>query len=156
MLAWIYSEQDYHNLFTHNCKLSHGEWKELGLNIHKPNTKNWSTFCRFGLNLFKPSRWFVRVFNTILFTIVGVFWLGFIQDKITINFWTITANYLTVNGKPLAWVFSSQILEIEAPFSGLAWIYSSQAGVSLVFWQVVYSIDPTLWLGFIKDKITMA
>jgi hypothetical protein len=32
-----------------------------------------------------------------------------------------------VNGKPLDWIFSSQILEIEAPFAVLAWIYSSQA-----------------------------
>jgi hypothetical protein len=32
-----------------------------------------------------------------------------------------------VNGKPLAWIFSSQILEIEAPFAVLPWIYSSQA-----------------------------
>ena len=118
---------------THNCKLSHGEWKAFGLNIYKPNTWNWSTFCRFGLNLFKPSRWFVRIFSTILFTIVRVFWLGFIQDKITITFWPITANYRTVNGKLLAWIFTSQILEIEARFVVLAWIYSSQAGDLLGF-----------------------
>jgi hypothetical protein len=55
-----------------------------------------------------------------LFTFVRIFWLGFIQDKITITFWPITANYRTVNGKPLAWIFSSQILEIEAPFAFLA------------------------------------
>jgi hypothetical protein len=39
------------------------------------------------------------------------------------NFLThITANYRAENGKPLAlaWIFSSQILEIEAPFAVLA------------------------------------
>jgi hypothetical protein len=118
---------------THNCKLSHGEWKAFGLDFFKPNTWNWNTFCRFGLNLFKPSRWFVRIFSTILFTIVRIFCLGFIQDKITITFWPITANYRTENGKPLAWIFSSQILEIEAHFAVLAWIYSSQAGDLLEF-----------------------
>jgi type IV secretory pathway TraG/TraD family ATPase VirD4 len=84
-------------------------------------------FCRFGMNLFKSSRWFVRIFSKILFTIVRVFSLGFIQDKITITFWPISANYRTVNGKLLAWIFPSKILEIEAHFAILAWIYSSQA-----------------------------
>jgi hypothetical protein len=28
-LAWIYSGQDYHNFFTHNCKLSDGEWESF-------------------------------------------------------------------------------------------------------------------------------
>jgi hypothetical protein len=56
----------------------------------------------------------------MLFTIVRVFWLGFIHDKIAITFLPITANYRTVNGKPLAWIFSSQVLEIEAPFAVLA------------------------------------
>jgi hypothetical protein len=28
-------------------------------------------------------------FSTILFTFVRIFWLGFIQDKITITFWPI-------------------------------------------------------------------
>jgi hypothetical protein len=55
-----------------------------------------------------------------LFTIVRVFWLGFIQDKITITFLPITANYRTESGKPLAWIFSSQILEIEEPHAVLA------------------------------------
>jgi hypothetical protein len=111
---------------THICKLSHSEWKAFGLDISKQNTWNWSTFCHIGLNLFKPSQRFVRNYNTILFTIVRVFWLGFIQDKITITFWPITANYRTENGKPLAWIFSRQMLEIEAPFAVFAWIYSSQ------------------------------
>ena len=88
---------------------------------------NWSTFCRFGLNLFKPSRWFVWIFSTILFTFVRTFWIGFIQDKTAITFWPITANYRTVNGKLLAWIFTSQILKIEALFAVLAWIYSNQA-----------------------------
>jgi hypothetical protein len=74
---------------------------------------NWSTFCRFGLNLFKPSRWFVWIFSTILFTFLRTFWLGFIQDKTAITFWPITANYRTVNGKLLAWVFTSQILKLK-------------------------------------------
>jgi hypothetical protein len=68
-----------------------------------------------------------------LFTIVCIFWLGVIQDKITITFWPVTANYRTVYGKPLAWIFPSQVLEIEAPFVVLAWIYSSQAGDLLWF-----------------------
>jgi hypothetical protein len=38
VLAWIYSERDYHNVLTHNFKLSHGEWKAFGLNIYKTNT----------------------------------------------------------------------------------------------------------------------
>jgi hypothetical protein len=37
-LDWIYSVKDCHNFLTHNCKLSHGEWKAFGLNIYKPNT----------------------------------------------------------------------------------------------------------------------
>jgi hypothetical protein len=67
------------------------------------------------------------------FHIVRIFWLGFIQDKITIHFWPITVNYRTVNGKLLAWIFTSQILKIEAPFAVLAWIYSSEAGDLLGF-----------------------
>jgi hypothetical protein len=58
-------------------------------------------------------------FSTILFTFVRSFWIGFIQDKIALTLLPITANYRTVNGKPLAWIFSSQILEIEAPFAVL-------------------------------------
>jgi hypothetical protein len=99
----------------------------------KPNTWNWSTFCRFVLNLFKPSQRFVWIFSTICFTSVCIFWLGFIQDKITITFWPITANYWTENGKPLGWIFSNQILEIEAHFTVSAWIYSSQTGDLLEF-----------------------
>jgi hypothetical protein len=38
-----------------------------------------------------------------------------------------------VNGKPLAWIFSSQIPETEAPSAVLAGIYSSQAGELLGF-----------------------
>jgi hypothetical protein len=56
------------------------------------------------------------IFSTVLLNIVRIFWLGFIQDKIPITFLHITANYRTVNGKPLAWIFSSQILEIAAHF----------------------------------------
>jgi hypothetical protein len=29
ILASMYSGQDYHNFFTRNCKLSHGEWIKL-------------------------------------------------------------------------------------------------------------------------------
>jgi hypothetical protein len=61
-----------------------------------------------------------------LFTFARIFWLGFIQYKITITSLHITANYRRENGKPLAWIISSQILEIEAPFAVLARIYSSQ------------------------------
>ena len=106
-----------HNFLTHNWKLSHGEWKAFDLDFFKPNTWNWSNFCRFSLNLFKSSKRFLWVFSAILFTIVCIFWLGIIRDKITITFWPITANYRTVNGNLLAWIFSSQILKIDAPFA---------------------------------------
>jgi hypothetical protein len=49
-----------------------------------------------------------------------MFWIEFFQDKTAITFLPITANYRSVNGKPLAWIFSSQILEFEAPFAVLA------------------------------------
>jgi hypothetical protein len=101
-LAWIYSGQDYHNFLTHNFKLSHGEWKA------------------FGLNLFKPSRRFVRIFCTILFTIVRIFWLRFIQDKITITSFTHNCKLSLFEWKAFGLDFSSQILEIEAPFAVLA------------------------------------
>jgi hypothetical protein len=32
---------------THNCKLSHGEWKAFGLDLFKPNTWNWNNFLPF-------------------------------------------------------------------------------------------------------------
>jgi hypothetical protein len=55
-----------------------------------------------------------------LFTFARIFCLGFIQYEITITSLPITANYRRENGKPLALIISSQILEIEAPFAVLA------------------------------------
>jgi hypothetical protein len=93
------------------------------------------------------SRWFVTIFSTILFNIVRIFWLRFIQDRITITFWPITANYRTVNGKLLAWIFSSQILKIEAPSSVLAKIYSSQAGDHLLGFLARYCLILFVYFG---------
>jgi hypothetical protein len=81
-LVWIYSGQDYHNVLTHNCKLSHGEWKSFGFNIYKPNTWNSSNFCRFALNLFKPSQRFVRIFSTILLLLFVCFGLNLFRTRL--------------------------------------------------------------------------
>jgi hypothetical protein len=117
---------------------------------------NWALFVVFGLNLFKPSRWFVRIFSSILFTFVPIFWLGFIQDKIAISLLPITANYRTVNGKPFTWNFSCQILEIEVPFAVLAWIYSSQASDLFGFlaWHCLLLFLYLVWIYSGQDYHT--
>jgi hypothetical protein len=73
-----------------------------------------------------------------LFTFVPIFCLPFIQDKIAITLLPITANYRTVNGKPLAWIFSSQILEIEQ---------------LLPFWTEFIQAKPAICLDFKHDIV---
>jgi hypothetical protein len=68
--------------------------------------------------------------------IARIFWLGFIQDKITITFWPITACKLS-HGEWKAFGLDffkpNTVLKIDAPLAVLAWIFSSQAGDFLVF-----------------------